>query len=105
MDAVTRMRKFLSALAAALALGAAAGCATIETRPVDTPDGGLRAAVAERLAMDPLTGQGLFQIDVDGDRVAIRGLVRSESERMRVLGLVRGTPGVNHVTDRLRLMP
>ncbi|HMP75577.1 MAG TPA: BON domain-containing protein [Kiritimatiellia bacterium] len=87
-----------------LGLGAAAGCATLVTDEFPSAESDLRAQVAQRLAMDPLTQQGLYRVEVDGGRVILHGTVSSEAERMRVLGVVRGTPGVSDVTDRLRLI-
>lgn len=83
----------------------ASGCANLEAPGEPSRDGDLRAVVLQRLTLDPLTSAGLYGVEVAGDEVILRGTVRSEAERMRVLSLVRGTPGVGRVTDRLRILP
>lgn len=92
-------------LAAAAALWFAAGCALLNSvKPAPAADD-LRARVLQRLADDPISRSGVFGVELNGDVVQLRGTVRSAAERMRVLSLVSGTPGVASVEDRLRVIP
>ncbi len=104
MKTSVRVRGWLCAGAAAGWL-AAAGCASLDAGAPDPAAGDLESAIVQRLAMDPVTRSGVFGVDASGGQVTVRGTVRSEIERMRVLGLIRGTPGVAGVDDRLRIVP
>ncbi|MCS6771205.1 MAG: BON domain-containing protein [Kiritimatiellae bacterium] len=100
---------FLAALIAVAWLVGAAGCATVEEagRAVDGPaaaDRDLSAMIRHRIEMDSgLRGQ-MIGIDVAGGEVTVRGNVRNEAERLRLLGIIRGTPGVAVVHDQLRVV-
>ncbi len=88
----------------ALGMAALCGCATFDESESATPGDDVRAAVVQRLAVDPLTRNNLYGVEVINGQVTIRGTVQSEAERMRTLSIVRGAPGVLSVTDRLRLV-
>lgn len=94
-------------LIAALALAGVGliGCATLDESAPTLAGNDLQSAITQRLSMDPITSGTLYGVEVVDGEVVIRGAVRSAAERMRVLGLVRGTPGVTSVSDRLRLVP
>lgn len=98
------MSKWLC-VAAAAGLLAGAGCASMDSGAAGADTGDLRAMVLQRLAIDPVTRADVFGVEVQGDRVTLRGTVRNETGRLRALGLVRGTPGVASVDDRLRVIP
>lgn len=88
-----------------MGLACLCGCASLDEPAPDLSEGDLQSAVVQRLAMDPMTREGLYGVEVVDAQVTIRGTVHSETERMRVLSLVRGTPGVESVSDRLRIVP
>lgn len=94
-------------LIAAVALAAVGliGCATLDESTPTLSGNDLQSAITQRLSMDPITSRTLYGVEVVDGEVVIRGTVRNATERMRVLGLVRGTPGVTSVSDRLRLVP
>lgn len=104
-DWASIFKKFLLALVAGAALNA---CATREPSPVAAPGGAgddraLAAAIRQRLEMDPMLRGQVYGIDVANGEVTVQGVVRNEAERLRILSIVRGTPGVTQVQDRLRL--
>lgn len=80
------------------------GCATLDQPLPEAVGNDLQSGITQRLAMDPMTAGSVYGVEVSGGQVVIRGIVHSEAERMRVLGLVRGTPGVTGVTDHLRVL-
>lgn len=88
----------LAGLAAAI-LAVVSACAT--TGAADA-EASVAAMVRERLAQDTLTRQNTFSVSGAGGVVTVRGLVRTEAERARILGIARGTPGVTAVVDRLQ---
>lgn len=100
---VSVARKLFLAVACC-GVAAVCGCATLDQPLPEATGNDLQSGVTQRLAMDPMTGGNVYGVDVSGGQVVIRGIVRSEAERMRVLGLVRGTPGVTGVTDHLRVL-
>lgn len=95
-------RLFLAIVGCGVA--AVCGCATLDQPLPDASGADLGADITQRLAVDSMTGGTVYGVDVSGGQVVIRGIVRSEAERMRVLSLVRGTPGVTSVVDRLRIV-
>lgn len=96
------MRRFVCAVGLA---GVLAGCATTDGGAGESSaDSELAASIRQRLSVDPAYRDQFFSVDVVGGDVTIRGTVRSEAERMRVLSIVRGTPGVTLVIDRLRVL-
>ena len=46
-----------------------------------------------------------IRLDIKDGRVSLTGTVHTWLERAAVLGAVRGTPGVHHVEDHLRVEP
>jgi osmotically-inducible protein OsmY len=83
----------------------AAGCAAPGGGPtMSEADAEIAARVAQRLAFDAGLRDQLYGIDVYGGEVTVRGTVSSEAERLRLIGVVRGTPGVTGVIDRLRIV-
>lgn len=96
------VRRLVCAAAVALAV---AGCATTDGGAGESSaDSELAASITQRLSVDPTFRDQLFGVEVVGGEVTIRGTVRSEVERMRLLSTVRGTPGVTLVIDRLRVV-
>jgi osmotically-inducible protein OsmY len=99
------MMTVLKRCAAVVVLGLA-GCVTMPAEPEATgTDGETRDLIEERLATDSVTRSKMYAVDVQGTQARVRGTVRSEAERMRVLGVVRGTPGIESVVDQLRVAP
>lgn len=100
-----KSRKWIVCAACAALLAIAAGCAAPGgAAAMSEADADVAARVAQRLAVDPALRDQLFGIDVAGGEVTIRGTVRSEAERLRLISAVRGTPGVTGVNDRLRII-
>ena len=88
----------VTALAAGLAACATAG----DGASGPGSDAELVALVRDRLGQDALTRQNTFSVTSSDGVVSVRGLVRNEAERARVMGVVRGTPGVTSVLDHLQ---
>ena len=61
----------------------------------------IRADVHERL-VDEGTAQAL-NLSVEDGIVALRGEVASDSDRLRLVAIVRAVPSVKHVDDQLRV--
>ena len=82
------------------------GCATY-TPPPDSmsgggsPDGDLATEIYSRLSDDSMTGRYTFGVTVQGGVVTVQGAVPDEPTRTRILGIIRATPGVQSVVDRL----
>lgn len=90
----------------AVALGfLVVGCASpIDEKAGSPSDADIVAQVSQRLAVEPAFRERLFNIEASDGSVTIRGIVSSEAERMRLLSIVRGTPGVANVIDRMRVI-
>lgn len=90
----------LLALAAVLLVG---GCTTLPGGDTMGPstDEQLARDVQMRLANDPLSSDFTFGVTAAGAVVTVEGTVPSESMRVRVIGIARGTPGVMDVVDKL----
>jgi osmotically-inducible protein OsmY len=63
----------------------------------------LRATITQALERHVLREAKHVTIDVRGDTVVLSGAVDSWRERRAVLGAAKGTPGVRHIDDRLRI--
>ncbi len=64
-------------------------------------DAALRSDVLARLRDDPMTGEHVFGVSVDNGVVILRGWVPDDTTRLRVNSVVRSTPGVVEIDDRL----
>ncbi|MCO5045014.1 MAG: BON domain-containing protein [Kiritimatiellae bacterium] len=94
----------MSAVLAAAGMALLGGCATFDESAVASGGGDLQSIVVQRLSVDPMTRDNVYGVEAVNGQVTIRGAVQSEAERMRVLSIVRGAPGVLGVTDRLRVV-
>lgn len=74
--------------------GAAASAATVDDRQ-------LARDVLNRLLDDSITGSLMFGVNAQNGMVTVDGAVPDETIRTRALGIVRSTPGVRGVIDRL----
>lgn len=84
------------------------GCATVSERATHSDDPGhskedvrLELDVLSRLRDDALTSRHSFGVTALNGVVTLRGSVPDEITRHRALGVVRSTPGVIEVHDRL----
>lgn len=102
MTALFRIPTVLGALAIVLW---ASACTTPDARQDSRANpSSLASVIQERLAADPLLRDRFFVISEENGVITISGVVRNESERMRVISTARGTPGVSVVNDRLRVL-
>lgn len=62
----------------------------------------LDSRVYQRLATDPVTARMRLSVVSSDGIVTLSGRVESPSERLRAVSVVRGTPGVRAVIDKLR---
>ncbi|MFH0954374.1 MAG: BON domain-containing protein [Verrucomicrobiota bacterium] len=95
-------------LAAVASLALLAGCATspyegMQAAPGAGSDQQLVVEVRNRLDNDGITRQRDFGVQVNGGVVTVYGIVPSETVRGRVVAVIRDTPGVQDVVDRLQL--
>lgn len=67
----------------------------------EVDDRQLAADALNRLRDDPLTGRLTFGTSCQNGIVTVEGAVPDEAMRTRALGIVRSTPGVQDVVDRL----
>jgi hyperosmotically inducible protein len=65
----------------------------------------ITAAVRSSLQADPKVRERTLEVTTIDRFVTLTGEVRSEDERDRALQLVRETPGVRNVVDRLTIRP
>lgn len=83
------------------------GCATHEptlTQEVSSRDALIAREAIDRLNADSVTGRYAFNVIVQNGVATVEGAVPDESFRLRVLGIVRATKGVQQVVDRLYRM-
>jgi osmotically-inducible protein OsmY len=84
-----------------------AGCASLPGEDArsdaSSPDVLLAQLVQDRLGQDAVTARNQFSVSASAGVVTVRGFVSNEPDRMRTLGVVRGTPGVQAVVDQLRI--
>jgi osmotically-inducible protein OsmY len=96
----------LSLILILAALAFSTGCSTLPAGSNETlqapSDSQLGRDVMSRLEQDSLAGRHTFGVIAKNGEVTIRGAVPNEGLRVRVLGIVRGTPGVVSVVDELR---
>jgi osmotically-inducible protein OsmY len=98
---------WVGTLAAVLAItGGMIGCATNEPAVQEAPSSDVQIAreAMNRLANDSVAGRYTFGVTVQNGVATVTGAVPDETFRLRVLGIVRGTPGVVEVVDRLYRM-
>ena len=86
-------------------LSGASGCATA-LPPTGTAEEeaayDLSRIVMARLTEDPFLERASIQATSDEGVVTLRGMIRSEAQRMRALSIARSTAGVRGVIDSLR---
>lgn len=91
-------------IAAFLTAGLFTGCATYTPPPISAAidaDTQLVKDVVGRLSEDGVTERYTFGVTAQGGIVTVQGAVRDELTRQRVLAIVKGTPGVQGVVDRM----
>ena len=95
---------FVVVVMLAVGLGGA-GCAALSDREatVASADYEVAMLVMDRLQQDAATARAQVGVSASGGVVTLRGFVRGEPERLRALGIARGTPGVAEVIDQLRI--
>jgi len=84
------------------------GCSTYTPPPsmdsTSQADVDLANEVMNRLDDDTLAGQFTFGISANEGIITVQGAIPDENMRTRVLGIIRGTPGVQGVIDKLYRM-
>ncbi len=103
------MKKLTSVVLLVLAMAAFAGfmgCATYAPPESQAagPDAQIAREAMNRLADDSMTGRYTFTVTVRDGIATVEGAVPDEAFRLRVLGIVGGTPGVRQVLDGLYRM-
>lgn len=91
-------------IAAFLTAGLFTGCATYTPPPASgatDSDTQLVKDVVGRLANDDVAERFTFGVTAQGGVVTVQGAIPDELTRQRVLAVVRGTPGVQGVVDRM----
>lgn len=66
-------------------------------------DGALTAKIKSKMALDDYVEARAIDVDTSHAIVTLTGVVSSESERDRAVGLARETSGVTRVVDKLRI--
>jgi osmotically-inducible protein OsmY len=95
---------FLAIFSGALLMWAA-GCAMpSKGTAISNEDAEIAARVEQRLAFDAGLRNRIYDVHVSNGEVTVVGTVSSEAERLRLISIVRGTPGVTGVIDRLRIV-
>ena len=80
------------------------GCTTYSTTTPGATAGSndqIEDDVIERLRQDDLTSTQGFGVRIEGGIATLYGSVPDEIVRLRALGIVRSTPGVKEVVDKL----
>ena len=75
----------------------------IAVAPPKVADEELRGSIQQALARHVAREADRIAIDIRGDTVTLTGVVGSWTERRAVIGAAKGTPGVRHIADRLRI--
>lgn len=95
-------------ITAFLAAGFLAGCTTYTPPPsygaTSNADSQLVQDVVGRLSEDGIAERYTFGVTAGGGIVTVQGAIPDEVTRQRVLGIIKGTPGVQGVVDRLYRM-
>jgi osmotically-inducible protein OsmY len=94
----------IARVAAVIVLALAAGCSTLPC-----PNDGTQAAkdcnlaneITLRLQEDAVTGNYTFSVNVENGVATVQGIVPDFSIGGRVISVVRGTPGVTDVVNKL----
>lgn len=73
-------------------------------RAMDEDESALHARVLDALRDSGMNWQNIT-IEVDRDRVSVRGSVDDDQELQRIPELIRGVEGVSAVDDRLVVLP
>lgn len=100
MKAVS-MRAVLGMVALAAALSGCSTLSDLDTVVEPRNDAELGQLVSDRLSQDAVAARNQYRVSADAGIVTVTGLIPGEPERARVLGIVRGTPGVKGVVDQL----
>lgn len=92
--------------AVTMAFGSLVGCATYAppSQETSTSDAQIAREAMNRLAADSVAGRYTFTVTVRNGVATVEGSVPDEAFRLRVLGIVGGTPGVTQVLDGLYRM-
>ena len=61
----------------------------------------LEKQILQRLSTDPITSKLKFRIDLDDGVVTLMGRADSAEVRLRAISVVRSTPGVRAVIDKI----
>lgn len=73
-------------------------------RALDAEESALHARVMDALRDSGMNWQNIA-IEVEGGRVAVRGTVDDDEALSRIPDLIRNVEGVDHVDDRLVILP
>lgn len=98
--------KWMMAAALAAAMAGAAGCATLGEQLGAAPlteDEQLAAQAMQAIAQDGMLSGGAVTVEVFRGNATVSGVVDSNAERVRVLGIVDDMDGIYRVEDRLRV--
>lgn len=98
--ALLRTAQAGSALLVLILVGCGAPAA-IEREPPDEARLATRVKIA--LVEDPAIDAAAIFVDVNGDRVRLRGFVDALDEREQALRVARGVPGVGRVGSDIRI--
>jgi osmotically-inducible protein OsmY len=101
----TSVVKLLGSAVVALALVACAGGPNERSTGEVFDDGTILAKTKAALVKDPEIHGSSIDVDVNRGQVTLTGVVRSESERKKVLETVWGVKGVQSVQTDLRVEP
>lgn len=98
------MKQHVWILAVLAALFMTAGCTTLPGSSFmgTTADQQLARDVQMRLANDPVTSEFTFGVTAAAGVVTLEGVVPTETLRVRIIGIARGTEGVMDVVDKLQ---
>ena len=93
----------LSLLAILAAVMTLAGCTTMPGNSTIQPttDAQLAAAVLQRLTQDTMTGMSTFGVEAENGVVTLHGSLPNDTLRARAIAIVRSTPGVKDVIDKI----
>jgi osmotically-inducible protein OsmY len=80
-----------------------AGRAAADAAQRTLADGSLTAKIKAKMSLDDTVKALDLNVDTAGGVVTVKGVVRSEAERVRALQLARETDGVTRVIDQIQV--
>jgi hyperosmotically inducible protein len=103
--ALSRLSRSIAAafIAALLAGSGVSGCSSTQPASVQADDALITAKVKSKLAADPEVSAMNLNVSTSEGEVTLTGRVKSDDARREAVQLARGTEGVRHVRDLIKV--